>query len=161
MPIIIRLLIGVTIALYVRPILADSSTVYEQTIDKPVAEVYRSVYKSLEQAKFFVIFEPNIGANLAGFAKKWGDDYNRNELTAIRSLVFCNGWYANQVSNKDPAMLGLCPLHMTLYEKNGRTTALFNRPTVIAKNSPAHKLLQTVEQEVIAAIKKGMQSLNF
>ncbi len=43
--------------------------------------------------------------------------YNRSKLSAIRSMVFCNGWYANQVSNKDPHMLALCPLHMTLIEK--------------------------------------------
>ncbi len=54
-------------------------------------------------------------------------------------------------------MLGLCPLHLTLFEKDGKTTALFNRPTVIAGNSPAYKLLAEVERDVIAAIKKGMQ----
>jgi len=152
-----RVIIGVLILLYIYPLQAASPTVFELTVNKPVAEVYPAVYRGLEEARFYVIFEPNIGASLAGFAKKWGDDYNRNGLSAIRSLVFCNGWYANQVSNKDPGMLGLCPLHMTLIEKNGKTTALFNRPTVIAKDSPAYELLNTVEQEVIVAIKKAMQ----
>jgi uncharacterized protein (DUF302 family) len=71
-------------------------------------------------------------------------------------MVFCNGWYANQVSNKDPSMLALCPLHMTLIEKDGSTTALFARPTVIAADSPASGILQELESEVITAIKKGM-----
>lgn len=131
--------------------------VYRQQVSKPVAAVYDALYKSLEEARFFVVFEPNIGANLSGFAEKWGDEYNTNKLTAIRSMVFCNGWYANQVSNLDPDMLGFCPLHLSLIERDGKTTVLFNRPSVIAKNSPAAALFKTIEDEVIAAIKQGLQ----
>jgi uncharacterized protein (DUF302 family) len=137
--------------------IAGKSTVFEYSVGKPVAKVYPLVYRSLEEARFFVVEEIDIGKNLSNFSKKWGDDYNTSGLSAIRSLIFCNGWYANQVSNKDPRMLGLCPLHMTLIEKNGVTTALFNRPTVIAANSPALEFLVRVEREVIEAIKKGME----
>jgi uncharacterized protein (DUF302 family) len=138
---------------------ADESVagVYLAHSDKPVASVYDSVYKSLEDARFFVVFEPNIGANLANFSEKWGDDYNRNKLSAIRSMVFCNAWYANQVSNLDPNMLGFCPLHITLIEQQGKTTVLFNRPGVIARNSPAKAVLTEIETEVIAAIEKGLK----
>ena len=133
-----------------------ASGVFEMTVDKPVSEVYDKVYKSLEDARFYVVLEPDIGKNLSGFAERWGDDYNRNKLSAIKSLVFCNGWYANQVSNKDPGMLAFCPLRMTLFEKDGKTTALFARPTVIAADSPALEILTELEYEVIAAIKQGM-----
>ena len=98
---------------------------------------------------FFVVFEPNIGANLTRFAEKWGDDYNQNNLAEIRSMVFCNGWYANQVSNQDPDMLGFCPLHISLIEKGGHTTVLFNRPSVMAGNSPAQALLRKIELELL------------
>ena len=131
--------------------------IFRQQVDKPMKEVYDSVYKSLEDARFYVVFEPNIGANLAGFKDKWGEDYNRNNLTAIRSMVFCNGWYANQVSNLDTDMLGFCPLHLTLIERDGKTTALFNRPSVIANNSAASELLTTIEKEVIDTIQKGLR----
>ena len=133
------------------------SGVFVLSVDKPITEVYDKVYKSLEDERFYVVFEPNIGKNLSGFAERWGDQYNRSKLSAIRSMVFCNGWYANQVSNKDPRMLALCPLHMTLIEKDGKTTALFARPTVIAANSPAIEILSELEDKVIAAIKKGMK----
>jgi len=129
--------------------------VYKHQINKPVSQVYDNIYKSLEDARFFVVFEPNIGANLTRFADKWGDDYNRNKLSEIRSMVFCNGWYANQVSNQDPDMLGFCPLHISLIERKGHTTVLFNRPSVMAVNSPAQALLKKIELEVIAAIEKG------
>jgi len=131
--------------------------VYLAQVDKPVSAVYDKVYKSLEDARFFVVFEPNIGANLASFADKWGDDYNRNNLSEIRSMIFCNGWYANKVSNLDPNMLGFCPLHITLVEHEGKTTVLFNRPSVIAHKSPAKDLLLEIETEVIAAIEKGIE----
>lgn len=134
---------------------ADSS-IFAISVDKPITEVYDKVYKSLEDARFFVVFEPDIGNNLSQFADRWGEQYNRNKLSSIRSLVFCNGWYANQVSNQDPRMLALCPLHMTLIEKDGKTTALFARPTVMAADSPARDTLAELESGVIDAIKAGM-----
>ncbi len=130
--------------------------VYIQQVDKPVSAVYDALYKSLEDAHFYVVFEPDIGKNLARFSEKWGDDYNQNKLSEIRSMVFCNGWYANKVSNLDPSMLGFCPLHLTLIERNEKTTVLFNRPGLIAKNSPAKELFEQIESEVIAAIRQAL-----
>jgi len=134
----------------------DIQVVYRQQVDKPISAVYDRLYKSLENARFFVVFEPNIGKNLARFSEKWGDDYNRNNISSIRSMVFCNGWYANKVSNLDPNMLGFCPLHITLFERDGKTTVLFNRPGIMAENSPASELLMKIESEVIEAIKQGL-----
>ena len=134
-----------------------ASAVYQQTVKKTMSEVYDSLYKSLEDARFFVVFEPNIGANLARFSDKWGEDYNRNNLSGIRSMVFCNGWYANKVSNLDPDMLGFCPLHITLIEREGKTTVLFNRPSVVAQESPAKELFVKIESEVMAAIQQGLR----
>ncbi len=131
--------------------------VYIQQVDKPVSAIYDTLYKSLEDARFYVVFEPNIGKNLARFSKKWGDDYNQNNISVIRSMIFCNGWYANKVSNLDPDMLGFCPLHLTLIERDGKATVLFNRPGVMAQNSPAKALLETIEREVIKAIQQGLE----
>ena len=81
---------------------------------------------------------------------------NRNKDSAIRSMVFCNGWYANKVSNLDADMLGFCPLHLTLFEREGKTTVVFNRPAMVAQNSPAKGLLMKIESEVIEAIRQGL-----
>ena len=145
------------LVLFVPSVWAETPTVFEFTVDKPMSDVYTNVQASFEDSRFFIVNELNIGKNLSNFSEKWGDDYNQSGLSAIRSIVFCNGWYANQVSNKDPKMLGLCPLHITLIEKDGKTTALFNRPTIIANHSPAHDVLAEVEQEVIELIKKAMK----
>ena len=132
------------------------SGVFIYSVAKPIEQIYDKLYKSLEDARLYVVLEPDIGKNLSGFAERWGDEYNRNRLTAIRSMVFCNGWYANQVSNRDPHMLALCPLSLTLIEKDGETTALFARPSVIAADSPAAEIVAELESHVIAAIRNGM-----
>jgi uncharacterized protein DUF302 len=149
----------IVLVLLVIPAYADEGNqgVYIQQVDKPVSAVYDKLYKSLEDAHFFVVFEPNIGKNLARFSEKWGDEYNRNNLSEIRSMIFCNGWYANKVSNLDPNMLGFCPLHLTLIEREGKATVLFNRPGSMVQNSPAKALLKKIESEVIEAIQQGLQ----
>jgi len=118
---------------------------------------YQSVYKSLEENKFFVVFEPDIGANLARFGKNWGNDYNQNKIERIKSMMFCNGWYANKVSNVDPDMLALCPLHVTVTHKQGLTKVLFVRPDFIAKGTRAESVANEITQGVIEAIKRGMK----
>ena len=118
---------------------------------------YQAVYKSLEANKFFVVFEPDIGANLKGFGKNWGDDYNQNKIERIKSMVFCNGWYANKMSNADPKYLALCPLRLTMTHKQGITSALFVRPDYVAKGSKAESVAKEITQGVIEAIQQGMK----
>ncbi|VAW63826.1 hypothetical protein MNBD_GAMMA09-1117 [hydrothermal vent metagenome] len=137
---------------------ASESTIYKQTVNAPMKRVYPGVYNALEKAKFYVVFEPMISQNLKRFSEKWGEDYNKSKLSGIRSMVFCNGWYANAVSNADPDMLALCPLRIGLYEKQGKTTVVFAKPTVIAAESAAISVLKEIETKVITAIKAGMKN---
>ena len=118
---------------------------------------YQAVYKSLEANKFFVVFEPDIGANLKRFGKNWGNDYNQNKIERIKSMVFCNGWYANKMSNADPKYLALCPLRLTMMHKQGVTTALFVRPDFLARGSKAESVAKEITQGVIEAIQQGMK----
>jgi hypothetical protein len=127
-------------------------------LEQDLETAYKYVYNSLEENKLFVVFEPNIGKNLAGFSERWGDDYNRNQLQGIRSMVFCNAWYANQVSNIDPELLALCPLHITLYRQDDMTHVVFVRPTHVGKGSAATALLEELEATVSAAIEAGVEA---
>lgn len=135
---------------------ATNPNIFQHTVNKPMKQVYAGLYSALEEDGFYVVFEANIGQNLSRFADKWGEDYNRNKLDGIRSMVFCNGWYANAVSNLDPSMLALCPLSLTLIEREAKTTVLFVKPTSIAAASPAKKLLLRIENDVITVIKQSM-----
>lgn len=134
----------------------NESRVYKKTVKADFSATYKKVFNSLENNGYFVVFEPNIGKNLSHFEQRWGKDYNKNELEAIRSMVFCNAWYANEVSNLDPDMMALCPLHITLTHKKGITAILFVRPSQVAVHSPAKGIAEELEQDVIRAIEEGL-----
>ena len=126
-------------------------------VNQDLDSVYKEVYNSLEEDRFFVVFEPNIGNSLARFSERWGKDYNRNGLSGIRSMVFCNAWYANQVSNLEPDLLALCPLHVSLYARDGVTRVVFIRPTHAGQGGKAATLLKELEADVSAAIQQGLK----
>lgn len=113
---------------------------------------YDQVRQSLEDHRFYVVFEPNIGYSLSNFKERWGDDYNRHGFSEIRSLVFCNPWYANQVVNKDPEMAALCPLSVTLLHKQGTTQLMFLRPSLLKPDSPAQEILEELEADIEKAL---------
>ena len=136
---------------------SDTQAIFSLEKKADFETTYQAVYKSLEANKFFVVFEPDIGANLKGFGKNWGNDYNQNKIERIKSMVFCNGWYANKMSNADPKFLALCPLRLTMTHKQGVTTALFVRPDFVAKGSKAEAVAKEITQGVIEAIEMGMK----
>jgi hypothetical protein len=144
------------LGLFITVCQAELPGVRHWVLQQDLETAYESIHKSLEENNFFVVFEPNIGNNLAGFAERWGKDYNRNNLEGIRSMVFCNGWYANQISNVDPQLLALCPLHITLYRQSDMTHVVFVSPTHVGKGSDVTVLLQELEARVSAAIESGI-----
>ena len=154
-----RFVVLILSCLWLTQVSAESSNVLSWSIDKDIETTYKVVYNHLENNKFFVVFEPDIQRNLSRFADRWGENYNRNKLEGIRSMVFCNGWYANQVSNADPTMLALCPLHVTLIQETGNTRVLFARPTVIARDSEALSVAKELEQDVSKAIDAAVNEL--
>lgn len=141
-------------------VFAETPGIYKAEVNAPMDKTYQAVNQALEEARFWVVFEPNIGENIAGFADRWGDDYNRNKLEGIRTLVVCNGWYANQVGNADPDLLALCPLRVGVVHKAGTTRVLFARPSVVAAGSPGLQLVQEIEQKVITAIEAGIKAVS-
>jgi len=135
---------------------SPAPAVYQKAVKADIDTTQKKLSDALDNGGFAVVRELDIGANLAKFAGKWGADYNRNKLENIRSIVFCNGRFTNQISNEDPAMLALCPLHVTLIHKAGVTTVLFARPSSVAQGSKAVKTVQEMEQAVIEVIDKSL-----
>lgn len=136
---------------------ADSA-VYTASVQGDFDTVYQHVHDSLETNRLFVVFQPDIGSKTSRFAERWGDNFNRNKLDRIKSMVFCNPWYANEISNKDVQMLALCPLHITLTHHDGQTSAYFVRPDYIAKGSNAEAVTHELTKLVIKAINEGIES---
>jgi len=137
--------------------IASNTSVYEKAGDMTIDDAFDSVHQELEQRNFYVVFTANIGENISRFKEKWAENYNKNKLGGIRSMVFCNAWYANKVSNKDPAMLALCPLRLTVIERSGKAHILFVKPSVVGQGSPALPVLQEIEDTVIEAINAAME----
>jgi uncharacterized protein (DUF302 family) len=150
-----RFLLLLTVLLLSAAVQAESP-VYKASVKGEFDTVYAAVYEALEQKRMWVVFEPDIGANMKGSAERWGEDYNRNGLERIRSMVFCNAWWANRVANADPDMLALCPLHLSLTHKDGETTVVFLRPDVIARGSAAEAVSKELTELVVAAIEQGL-----
>lgn len=123
----------------------------------PLNEVYLRVYESLENRGLYVVFEVDLGSTMARFKEQWGEDYNRNALEGIKSMVVCNARYANRVGNADPTLLALCPLRVALTHRAGVTTVLFARPTVIARGSPAEPVVKELEEVVVGAIQEALE----
>ena len=140
------------VVIFTNQVCAQTDAIFEASVSKPMDEVYQDLYKALEASRFYIIFEANIGKNLARNAEKWGEDYNRNKFESVRSMVICNPEFANQVLNLDPRMMALCPLTVTLLHKEGTTTVLFEKLMPAAKGSPAEDILWEVENTIISAI---------
>lgn len=143
-----------TLLLFLSPWSA-AGPVLSLALDGEFETNYQKVSSALEEHRFFVVFEPNIGQSISRFEQRWGEDYNRNNFTAIRSLVFCNPWYVNQVSNQDPSMLALCPLSVTLTQQGTTTTLHMLRPSVIGQHSPARALLEELEADLVKALESS------
>lgn len=138
------------------PVEAKKPLVYEKVVNTEMDVTYKKIFTALENNGYYVIFEPNLGKNLSLFASRWGEEYNQNKLESIRSMVFCNGWYANRISNIDPTLLALCPLHVTLYTKEKKTHILFVLPGKIAEGSKAGKVANELQGDVIRAIESAV-----
>ncbi len=134
----------------------NQNAIYSISAEKPGEEVYQAVYKSLEESRFYVIFEANIGKNLSRNAERWGDEYNKNKIEFVKSMVVCNPYFTNQVMNRDPNMMSLCPLNITVMSKAGNSTVLFKKLTAVAKGSPAEDVLWEIENTIITAIENAL-----
>jgi uncharacterized protein (DUF302 family) len=130
----------------------QEDAIYVAKTQQSMDTVYPNLYKALEDSRFYVIFEANIGKNLARNAERWGEQYNRNKFEAVRSMVICNPEFANQVLNLDPEMMAMCPMTVTLLHKLGTTTILFERLTPVATGSAAEDIFWEVENTIISII---------
>lgn len=152
-----RFLVLVLACLLTASAYAAPAAVYEKSAKMPLNTAFSHLEHSLKAHKFKVVFRIPISKKLAAHKREFGASYNRSKLQGIRALVFCNGWFANAVSNADPEMLAVCPMHLTVIEKDGMATALFVRPSVVGAGSAAEPVLKKLEAKVISAIDAAMR----
>jgi len=138
--------------------MADPTGVLKMTSERAVEDLYGSLYQALEEEKFWVVFEADMGKRMAKFADQWGEDYNRNGLDSVRSMVFCNISWTNRIANADPDLLGICPLHLSLYSKDGKTVVLLPRLDLMAEGSPGKEAASELEAELRTIVESVLTS---
>ncbi|PHR57096.1 MAG: hypothetical protein COA44_06815 [Arcobacter sp.] len=131
-----------------------ANSVYVKTIDSPMNEVYAKVLASFDKSYLIVVSEIDILKKFkhAGLPERFGKNFNTNNLTGIKAIIACNGWFGNEVANADPLMMGFCPIRVTLIERDGKTSILFVRPLLAPKDSKAYAILKKLDAKVISAI---------
>lgn len=151
-----RLFATLLLLTFALPASADSPAIFARAARLPADATYARLHTALEDNGFYVVFEPDMGKTLSGMADKLGADYNRNQLSTMKSLVFCNPRLTNRIANADPALLALCPLHLTLTHKAGVSTVYFARPSVVAAGSPGAAQAAQLEADVVKVIEGVM-----
>jgi len=84
----------------------------------------------------------------AGYAKKLGKEFNKNNVKSVKTLLLCNGYVGNKVSNIYPTMMGVCPIRVTLISNGNRTKVVFVKNAHLAKNKEVKALLTTLDDIV-------------
>ena len=141
-----------TLLLLLSPLMADG--VYKLTLNQKAEVVYNKLLTSLDENHLIVVAEINILEKFkhVGLPKKFGKEFNTNNLTTIKAIIACNGFFGNYIANADPDMMGLCPIRLTVIEKDGKTTILFVKPTNVSRASKAKVIIAKLEKKVISAI---------
>ena len=140
----------ISVLLLLAPLLvaAEPAGIVKLVSDRPVDELYDDLYQAMEERKFWIVFEADMGQRMAKFSDSWGEDYNRSGLDSVWSMVSCNIRWTNRIANADPDLLGICPLHLTLYAKDGKTVVLMPRLSVMAEGSPGKEVASELEAEL-------------
>lgn len=133
---------------------APETNVYSVSYKASMDTVEKNILKHFESVKLVVPWKLDILEEFKhkGLDKKFGAEFNKNNLTSVRTIVACNGKFGNMIMNTDPTMMAYCPIRITLVEKDGVTTVLFVRPSSAPKSSKAYNILVKLENKVVGAI---------
>ncbi|WP_170175835.1 DUF302 domain-containing protein [Sulfurimonas crateris] len=138
---------------------AAESNVYKVSYNAPVDKVLDNMLAKFKQEMLVVVWQLDILEEFKhkGLDKKFGENFNKAGLTAVRTLVACNGKFGNDIINQDSDMMAYCPIRITLTEKDGVTTVLYVRPSSAPRDSKAYQSLVKLEKKVTKAIEESME----
>lgn len=138
---------------------AAESNVYKVSYNAPVDKVLENMLAKFKQEMLIVVWQLDILEEFKhkGLDKKFGENFNKAGLTAVRTLVACNGKFGNDIINQDSDMMAYCPIRITLTEKDGVTTVLYVRPSSAPRDSKAYQSLVKLEKKVTKAIEESME----
>jgi len=138
---------------------AAESNVYKVSYNAPVDKVLENMLAKFKAEMLVVVWQLDILEEFKkkGLDKKFGENFNTAGLSAVKTLVACNGKFGNDIINQDSDMMAYCPIRITLTEKDGVTTVLYVRPSSAPRDSAAYKSLVKLEKKVTKAIEESME----
>ncbi|MCK9455128.1 MAG: DUF302 domain-containing protein [Sulfurimonas sp.] len=138
---------------------ASESNVYKVSYNSSVDKVLENMLAKFKEEKLVVVWQLDILEEFKtkGLDKKFGKNFNTAGLSAVRTLVACNGKFGNDIINADADMMAYCPIRITLTEKDGVTTVLYVRPSSAPRDSKAYQALVQLEKKVTKAIEDSME----
>lgn len=131
----------------------ETPGVIQVSYAQPIDRVQRTLYGALEDKGFFVVFRADMGARMASMKERWGDNYNRHQLSDVRAMVFCNIGWTHQIADADPVGLAVCPLHVAIYQQDAKSVVLLPRPSVTLAGTPAEERAIQLENELAGILK--------
>ena len=148
-----RLFVALALLASASCVFAADSNIGVLSTERPIGPVFKNVVMALQHSGFKVVNKIDISRKLAGAAKHFHwKDYNLNHLAGIRTVVFCNPGFANAISNADPGMMALCPLHVTLVQEGAWTRVEFIKPAAIARGTKAESVATKLQAHIEMAL---------
>lgn len=132
-----------------------ASELYTKVVYDSLENYYPKLLKAISDNKMNVLYEMDLIKQFKdkGYEERFGKDFNKNNLQSIKTLLICNGYVGNQVSNIDPAMMALCPIKLTVVqEANKKLIVTFLRHDSIEISKEVKELLTTLDKILINTI---------
>ncbi len=124
-----------------------ASEFYTKVIYEPLESYYPKLKKAIDENHMNILYEMDLIKQFKdeGYSEKFGKDFNKNNLQGVKTLLICNGYVGNQVSNLDPKMMALCPIRLTIIEENKKLTVTFLRHDTIETSKEIKSLLTKLD----------------
>jgi len=144
----------ILLALLLVSYVVAGDNIYKKVVNENYDSYYPKLKKELEINHVNVISEMDLIERFtqAGYAKKFGKDFNKNHLEKVTSLILCNGYIGNQVSNIDVTMMAFCPIRLTVLKQGDKTIVLYVKSAPNASNPKVVSLLKTLDTVVINTV---------
>ena len=131
-----------------------ASNIYQKNVDLPIEKYYPKLKAAIQSNHMNILYELDLLEKFkkSGYVEKFGEDFNRNHLKSVKTLLLCNGYVGNQISNIDPDMMALCPIRLTLISKASGTKVVFMKSSHLARSKKIKQLLATLDEILIHTI---------
>jgi len=138
---------------------AADSNVYKVNYNVGVDKVLNNILTKFKAEGLVVVWQLDILEEFKskGLDKKFGENFNKAGLSAVKTIIVCNGKFGNDIINADSDMMAYCPVRVTLTEKDGVTTVLYVRPTSAPKDSKGYPSLVELDKKITTSIEESMK----